>query len=242
MSLVPTLCVGTHARTLCVPAASRDLTQSVRACVPHAERGNEESNLIRWIDHLLQKWRARRARPWIPSGANVLDIGCHQGEFLHSLGDRIGPSVGYDPLTRPRANGRYRLVAEVFAEPAPFGDASFDAVVMLATLEHIRDKDPLGRACQRLLRPGGRLIITVPSGFVDAIVHTLCTLRLADGMSLEEHHGYDPRTTPQVFGRHGFALEHQCRFQLGLNHLFVLRKPLTLPLPSPACAGIAVHA
>jgi len=182
---------------------------------------------MRAIDRLLQNWRGRMARPWVPNGAAVLDIGCHQGEFLHSLGDHIGPSVGLDPLAPPRENERHRLIARAFTEPAPFQDEAFDAVVMLATLEHIRDKDALGRECYRLLRPGGRMIITVPSRWVDVIVHLLCGMRLADGMSLEEHHGYDPRTTPQVFGRHGFVLEHWRHFQLGLNHLFVLLKPLT---------------
>ncbi len=73
------------------------------------------------------------------------------------------------------------------------------------------------------------MIITVPAGFVDVIVHLLCKVRLADGMSLDEHHGYDPRTTPEVFGRHGFVLENWRRFQLGLNHLFVLLKPQVVP-------------
>src|SRR5262245_42592076 len=184
---------------------------------------------MRRVDRLLQRWRARVARPWIPAGARVLDIGCHQGEFLRSLADRIGPSVGLDPLASPETGPRYRLVPEAFAEPTPFADGSFDAVVMLATLEHIRHKDPLGRECYRLLRPGGRLIITVPSACVDGIVAVLCRLRLADGMSLDEHHGFDPRSTPHVFARHGFALEHGRRFQFGLNYLFVLRKPLDAP-------------
>jgi hypothetical protein len=96
---------------------------------------------------------------------------------------------------------------------------------MLATLEHIRDKDSLAGECFRLLRPDGRVIITVPSHLVDAIVHVLCVLRLADGMSLEEHHGYNPGQTPEIFARHGFVLEFRRRFQLGLNHLYVLRKP-----------------
>jgi len=182
---------------------------------------------MRFIDRLLQNWRARQARPWIPRGAKVLDVGCHQGEFLRSLGEHIGPSVGLDPLARPTETPLCRLIPEVLRVPAPFDDESFDAVVMLATLEHIRDKDPLARECYRLLRPGGRVIITVPSGLVDGIVHALCVLRLADGMSLEEHHGFDPRTTPEIFGRHGFELERWRRFQLGLNHLFVLRKRLT---------------
>jgi hypothetical protein len=64
---------------------------------------------------------------------------------------------------------------------------------------------------------------------VDPLIAVLCRLRLADGMSLDEHHGFDPRTTPRIFRRHGFALEHQRRFQFGLNHLFVLYKPAAAP-------------
>jgi SAM-dependent methyltransferase len=172
----------------------------------------------------------------------VLDIGCHQGEFLASLGDRIGPSIGLDPLTTAQETAHYRLVPGMFRAPMPFPDASFDAIVMLATLEHIVDKEPLARDCWRLLRPGGRVIITVPSGFVDVIVHFLCKIRLADGMSLEEHHGYDPRTTPQVFGRFGFALERWKRFQLGLNHLFVLQKPKTIEADKKSEETVLAHA
>jgi SAM-dependent methyltransferase len=154
----------------------------------------------------------------------VLDIGCHQGEFLRRLGDRIGPSLGLDPLAVPEENPRFRLLAEPFREPLPLADASFDAVVLLATLEHIRDKEPLARECCRLLRDGGRVIITVPSSRVDRLVDLLVRLRLADGMSLDEHHGFDPTTTPDLMARHGFSLEHWGRFQCGLNHLFVFNK------------------
>lgn len=179
---------------------------------------------MRFFDRFLQSWRARKATPWIPHGARVLDVGCHQGEFLHRLGDRIGPSVGLDPLAQPESKDRYRLLAEPLHEPSGFDAGSFDVVVMLATLEHIRDKEPLARECRRLLRLGGRVIVTVPAPLVDRIVDLLRFLRLADGMSLEEHHGFDPTTTPEVFARHGFELEHVSRFQLGLNYLFVFRK------------------
>jgi len=183
---------------------------------------------MRYLDRILQSWRAKVARPWIPAGSQVFDIGCHQGEFLESLGDWIGPSIGIDPLASPREGSRYRVLAESFNEPVPYPDRSFDAIVLLATLEHIQDKGPLSCECYRLLRPGGRVIITVPSPFVDRIVEMLVRLRLADGMSLDEHHGYDPRTTPEVFERRGFSLEHRRAFQFGLNHLFVFRK-----LPAP---------
>src|SRR5262245_39438247 len=135
---------------------------------------------MRYLDRVLQDWRARMARPWIRGGARVLDIGCHQGEFLRSLGGRIGPSVGLDPLAQPQTAERYRLVTGLFEPPTAFEDGSFDAVVMLATLEHIVDKDPLARECWRLLAPSGRVIITVPSRAVDGIVDVLCKVGLAD--------------------------------------------------------------
>lgn len=187
---------------------------------------------MRTVDAILQNWRTRMARPWIRPGARVLDIGCHQGEFLESMSQNIGPSLGYDPLTQPRETAQFRLVPATFREPMPHPDESFDAIVMLATLEHILDKQPLARECFRLLSPGGRLIITVPTQFVDSIIDLLRRLHLADGMSLDEHHGYDPRQTPQIFGQHGFELEHRTRFQAGLNFLFVLKKPARSSEPS----------
>ncbi len=183
---------------------------------------------MRYLDRALQRWRARMVGPWIPHGANVLDIGCHQGEFLQSLGDRIGPSIGLDPLAAPLSAPHYQLFAEPFRTATPWPEAAFDVVVLLATLEHIPDKAPLARECFRLLRPGGRVLITVPSLQVDHLIELLRRLRLVDGMSLEEHHGFDPQTTPQIFVPYGFVLERWQRFQLGLNHLFVFRKPLLM--------------
>jgi SAM-dependent methyltransferase len=184
---------------------------------------------MRFLDRILQRWRARRARPWIPRGGRVLDIGCHQGEFLNSLGDGIQPSIGLDPLTSAAASDRHWLLPLAFSEPLTFPDGTFDAIVLLATLEHIRAKEPLARECFRLLQAGGRVIITVPSPRVDQIVGLLHRLHLVDGMSLEEHHGFDPRTTPEIFLQQGFILEHHSRFQLGLNHLYVFRRDVPLP-------------
>jgi SAM-dependent methyltransferase len=173
------------------------------------------------------------SRTWLRPGDRVLDVGCHQGEFLDRLEGRIGPSVGYDPLAVPRDDGRVRLVRGLFGRPNDLPDGGFDAVVMLAVLEHVPDKDPLAVEFFRVLAPGGRVIITVPSPRVDAIIHTMVRLGLADGMSLEEHHGFQPEDVPTLFARHGFELERHRRFQLGLNHLFVFRKPLSPPAGSP---------
>jgi SAM-dependent methyltransferase len=180
---------------------------------------------MRWFDGFLQRWRASVARRWIPRGARVLDVGCHQGEFLRGLGSRLGFGLGLDPLAQPESGPRWTLVRDKFPTAVPLPAASFDAVVMLATLEHVCEKDELARACAQVLRPGGRVVVTVPSPLVDPIVLALARLGLADGMSLEEHHGFDPAQTRGLFTRHGFELLQWREFQLGLNHLFVFSKP-----------------
>jgi len=78
--------------------------------------------------------------------------------------------------------------------------------------------------CSRFLKPGGRLIITVPSPQVDFILKVLLALGLIDGMSVEEHHGYDVRETTNIFPPPEFRLVKHQRFQLGLNNLFVIER------------------
>lgn len=139
------------------------------------------------------------------------------------LGSRLGPSVGIDPLAQPRETESFRILPIAFSEPLPFRDRAFDAVVMLATIEHIAEKAPLARECRRVLHPGGLVILTVPSLVADRVIDLLAAIRLLHGMSLEQHHGFEPGLTPAVFLPHGFRLERRSRFQLGLNNLFVFR-------------------
>jgi hypothetical protein len=92
---------------------------------------------------------------------------------------------------------------------------------MLEALGWFGDKDPLGRECRRLLRPGGRLIVTA----APRRARLIRRLRTAGRTSPGGFPDYDPWATPEIFARHGFALELTRRFQLGLNRLFVLVKP-----------------
>lgn len=177
------------------------------------------------VDLWLQSWREAKVRAWVKPGTRLLDIGCHQGEFLEKLGARITASAGLDPVAIPRETDRYRILAKPFAEPMDFPDRSFDAITLLATLEHIHDKAPLAREARRLLAREGRLIMTVPSPRVDDIVHALVRLGLADGMNMEEHHGFKPADTRAIFEAAGLELEAHEPFQLRLNHLFVFRQP-----------------
>jgi hypothetical protein len=74
-----------------------------------------------------------------------------------------------------------------------------------------------------LLKPKGRVIVTVPSPQVDYILEILLKLKLIDGMSLEEHYGFKPSDTEIIFSK-GFKLIKKKKFQLGLNNLYVFEK------------------
>lgn len=178
------------------------------------------------LDRFIQRWRMRQALRFIPAGARVIDIGAHEGELFRALGGRLQRGYGIEPL-RPAVLTRdnYTVVPGYFPAVRP-AEGNWDAVTMLAVLEHVpaKEQPALAAACQELLKPGGRVIITVPAKAVDHILAALRFLRLIDGMSLEEHYGFEPADTARIFAAPQFRPLHRSRFQGGLNHLFVFER------------------
>lgn len=180
---------------------------------------------MRWLDRKLRDARFARARPHVRPGDDVLDVGCSDGEMFRQWDDLIGTGIGLDPdLAAVTRVGRHELRPGTF--PAGVDGVSCDVVTMLAVLEHVpaSSHEELAATCSRVLRPGGRVIVTVPSPLVDRILAVLIALRLVDGMHEEEHYGFDPGDTRRVFDRDEFELVCHRRFQLGLNNLFVFRR------------------
>ncbi len=179
---------------------------------------------MRTLDRWLQNWRAAKVLPWIRERDRLLDIGCYDRVLLERAEPRLSVGVGVDPLITPGADGRLRWVAGQFPGDVTFPEASFDCVTALAVLEHVAAPSAFAAGCADVLVPGGRAILTVPDPRVDGILDALIRLGLADGMSEEEHHGFDVAQTIPVFEAAGFVLRHHSRFQLGLNGLFVFEK------------------
>ena len=181
---------------------------------------------MKYLDRVLQRWRIAKARPFIAQGARVLDLGSSDGALFQRLGTRVGGGMGIDPtLPQNGTVGDIPLAAGFFPKDMP-PVAAFDAITMLAVLEHFPadEYEGLRAGCARFLRPGGLLIITVPSPQVDRILQVLLAVRLIDGMSLEEHHGFNAGDTAAIFPPPEFQLVKHRRFQLGLNNLFVFRR------------------
>ena len=97
----------------------------------------------------------------------ILDVGCGDGSASGGwLAGRCAGYVGVDvspaAVEAARARGLDARVIED-AGTLPFEDASFDGVLCTEVLEHLFD--PLGalEEIRRVLRPGGRVVMTVPN-------------------------------------------------------------------------------
>ena len=181
---------------------------------------------MKHLDRVLQRWRARKAAEFIEPRAAVLDIGCADGALFRCLRD-FDESVGVDPDLEVLAAPIPRVTVYRGLFPAALPrPMKFDVITMLAVLEHIPAESlhQLALDCAVHLKPGGSLIVTVPAAAVDYLLAALKWLRLIDGMSLEQHHGFDARSTPKIFEPGGFELIVDKRFQLGFNNLFVFRR------------------
>lgn len=101
-------------------------------------------------------------------GLRVVDIGCGAGPGLRYLAARGAIVVGLD-------HSRYALETALQLSPAssvvlndsalglPCQDGSADLLLLSELVEHISGVGPLLGECFRILRPGGRIIVTTPN-------------------------------------------------------------------------------
>jgi len=178
------------------------------------------------IDSFLQKWRMQVAMRQLPRQVKLIDVGAHNGELFEALGTQLVEGFGIEPLLPFRTQfPKYCLEPGYFPQVHP-EKGGWDAITLLAVLEHIQpsQQKSLADACWEILRPGGLVIITVPSPSVDSLLFVLKSMKLIDGMSLEEHFGFQPEDAKRIFSKPRFRLIQHKRFQMGLNHLFVFSK------------------
>ena len=98
------------------------------------------------------------------AGRKVLDIGGGAGNMAHHLA-HYGRVIGIDTNGRPLAVAGQRglEVLQSTGDLLPFADNSFDLIALLDTVEHIPDEIGVFEECRRVLKPGGKLIVTVPA-------------------------------------------------------------------------------
>jgi SAM-dependent methyltransferase len=114
-------------------------------------------------------WQRRRSLLLAEAraGQRVLDLGCGAGRFVVALRDAGADPVGVElaeaALERARRNAPGADLRLLDADGSlPLEHASVDLVWCSEVLEHVADTAYLLLEVRRVLRPGGRLLVTVP--------------------------------------------------------------------------------
>lgn len=158
----------------------------------------------------------------------LLDIGCGDNILVRAYGQGIGVDVvdwGDVDLVVPSA------------AQLPFADETFDTVTLLATLNHIPDRESVLTELYRLLRPGGQILVSMISPPVSWLVHRIRYHLDPDqhqrGISAQEVWGFWPREIRQLLQKAGFTLGGTRSCVFGLNRLYIGQKPQRPQSPEP---------
>jgi 2-polyprenyl-3-methyl-5-hydroxy-6-metoxy-1,4-benzoquinol methylase len=143
-------------------------TEEVRALYPDEYYGEPGTKFQPLIERMVRLVAARHigflSRNLSP-GARVLDVGCGRGVLLRELADRgfevHGVEISKEAMrgADPRAEIR---IASTLAEAAYDSD-SFDEVIIWHVFEHMSDPEAVLAEVNRILVPGGRLVVAVPN-------------------------------------------------------------------------------
>jgi ubiquinone/menaquinone biosynthesis C-methylase UbiE len=180
-------------------------------------------------------------------GAVVVDVGCGSGTFVREASLRFPNKtiigVDYSPetihiacLVNPQLADRFRRMSAYRLE---FADASVDCVTLQEVLEHLEGAALAVKEANRVLVPGGRLIVSVPNpyyaGRIVKFVATellevvrrrcgrapwLANENLSAGVEWDRHvHAWTPQTLLTLLETNGFAyLEHT--YEIGVANRF----------------------
>jgi SAM-dependent methyltransferase len=157
----------------------------------------------------------------------ILDIGCgayplflSQIDFAEKYGvdqgisDELQKSVIRQGIVLTAINLHKETVL-------PWEDNWFDAVSMLAVIEHIEmgNLPSLLREIYRVLRPHGRCTVTTPAPWADSVLRLLATLRVISATEIDDHKGaYNHRNLKEFLVGAGFT-ENNMKF--GYFELFL---------------------
>lgn len=144
-----------------------------------------------WLDLFLRQQRYQRVVPLIKPKMAVCDIGCGDGSLLVRLGGAIKYGLGLDQRIETKRVNNLEYKKCDFNRRLPVASKKFDAVVMLAVLEHVPDIELIMREVARILKKRGIFIATTPTPHGRPILEFLSYgIGLVDPREIADHKRY----------------------------------------------------
>ena len=193
-----------------------------------------------------RKANLQRALAELPAGAWVLDAGCGNGEFsafIASLGYRVsGVDISENAIARAQSacpGGHFELGS--LESGLSFDDGTFQAVWCSEVLEHLFDVHAALAELNRVLTPGGLLVLTTPyHGLLKNLVIALVGFETHYHPYLSHIRFFTRRSLAICLESAGFAVERWGgvgrRWPLWMAH-FVIARKVAPPGPPPTIEG-----
>jgi SAM-dependent methyltransferase len=155
----------------------------------------------------LQLLALKDADFWELPAGKVLDIGCATGALLAELKKRGWGTTGVEICKEEAEYARKERSLDVRSLPLEegnFASCSFDAVLASHLIEHLNNPGSLVKEVGRILKPGGRFIVTTPniSGFQAKIFKGAWRSAIFDHLYL-----FSVKTLSELLKRNGFKIE-----------------------------------
>lgn len=181
------------------------------------------------LSGFVEKQRVGFAARYIPAESSVLDVGCGVGSLLNYLPERV-TYVGIDILAtsikraQARHPGKTFVVADIVNE-TPELDGTFDAIIMLAFLEHLAEPSRILEKMTPYLKPQGMIIATTPAPWGRQVHNIGAKLGLLSSHAAEEHEDFLGKQALAQLGRAArLEMVEYKRFLLGVNQLVCYKR------------------
>jgi 2-polyprenyl-3-methyl-5-hydroxy-6-metoxy-1,4-benzoquinol methylase len=156
--------------------------------------------------------RYRRLLGLIPHNcSSLLDLGCGDGYLSYLVAKRGLPVFALDLSLKHLVN--FSQVAEEFRitriladlHNLPLGDGHFDCVLLSQVIEHLPDRKTVLTEARRVLRPGGKLIVSVP--YKEELAVVVCPYCLKSFNPSAHVHSFDKEGLERELLDTGFAIK-----------------------------------
>lgn len=182
------------------------------------------------LESFLRKMRINKIIPIIKKYPNskILDIGCgFNYKLLLEVEAYINEGYGIDFKVPELKRGKIKTKQIKISDKLPFNENSFDFVIMLAVLEHLNCPIEIVKEVERILKPNGKLILTVPSKYSKPALEFLANkMKIVNEEEINDHKKYyNYKDLEKLFKKtNKLKIQKHIYFQLYMNNFCVAKK------------------